>query len=144
MSVMRNNDFNYKFDAFDGYGTTAALTEIRCQLHELTRSVENCQSEVFEVRQDMMSIKHEIDSVQMVKEEIDDIRDSIDRLECEGDRHKTKLLKQGLTPFLAYSILAAVLGMFQFGYNTGVINAPESVLNTNLRSHKKIISNFTF
>ena len=26
-----------------------------------------------------------------------------------------------------YSIFAAVLGMLQFGYNTGVINAPESV-----------------
>ena len=34
---------------------------------------------------------------------------------------------QGLTFFLGYSIFAAVLGMLQFGYNTGVINAPESV-----------------
>lgn len=75
----------------------------------------------------MMSIKHEIDSVQMVKEEIDDIRDSIDRLESEGERRKAKLLEQGLTFFLGYSIFAAVLGMLQFGYNTGVINAPESV-----------------
>lgn len=32
---------------------------------------------------------------------------------------------QGLTFFLSYSIFAAVLGMLQFGYNTGVINAPE-------------------
>lgn len=32
---------------------------------------------------------------------------------------------QGLTFFLSYAILAAVLGMLQFGYNTGVINAPE-------------------
>ncbi|KAL6429352.1 hypothetical protein ACFW04_008202 [Cataglyphis niger] len=31
----------------------------------------------------------------------------------------------GLTLFLSYAILAAVLGMLQFGYNTGVINAPE-------------------
>ena len=36
---------------------------------------------------------------------------------------------QGLTFFLGYSIFAAVLGMLQFGYNTGVINAPESVSN---------------
>ena len=35
---------------------------------------------------------------------------------------------QGLTFFLAYSIFSAVLGMLQFGYNTGVINAPEQVL----------------
>ena len=34
---------------------------------------------------------------------------------------------QGLTFFLAYSIFSAVLGMLQFGYNTGVINAPEQV-----------------
>lgn len=33
---------------------------------------------------------------------------------------------QGLTFFLSYSIFAAVLGMLQFGYNTGVINAPET------------------
>lgn len=33
--------------------------------------------------------------------------------------------KQGLTFFLTYAIFAAVLGMLQFGYNTGVINAPE-------------------
>ena len=37
------------------------------------------------------------------------------------------ILFQGLTFFLGYSIFAAVLGMLQFGYNTGVINAPESV-----------------
>jgi hypothetical protein len=35
---------------------------------------------------------------------------------------------QGLTFFLAYSIFSAVLGMLQFGYNTGVINAPEQVV----------------
>lgn len=37
------------------------------------------------------------------------------------------LLNQGLTFFLSYAILAAVLGMLQFGYNTGVINAPQGV-----------------
>ena len=34
---------------------------------------------------------------------------------------------QGLTFVLGFSIFSAVLGMLQFGYNTGVINAPESV-----------------
>jgi len=34
---------------------------------------------------------------------------------------------QGLTGFLIYAIFAAVLGMLQFGYNTGVINAPQEV-----------------
>ncbi|CAH1396874.1 unnamed protein product [Nezara viridula] len=33
---------------------------------------------------------------------------------------------QGLTFFLSYTILASMLGMLQFGYNTGVINAPEN------------------
>lgn len=32
---------------------------------------------------------------------------------------------EGLTFFLCYAIGAAVLGMLQFGYNTGVINAPQ-------------------
>uniref|UniRef100_A0A1B6CMB2 Major facilitator superfamily (MFS) profile domain-containing protein n=1 Tax=Clastoptera arizonana TaxID=38151 RepID=A0A1B6CMB2_9HEMI len=36
-----------------------------------------------------------------------------------------KFPKQGLTFFLTYTILASMLGMLQFGYNTGVINAPE-------------------
>nr|NP_001303403.1 glucose transporter 1, isoform AA [Drosophila melanogaster]ALI30448.1 glucose transporter 1, isoform AA [Drosophila melanogaster] len=35
------------------------------------------------------------------------------------------LCAPGLTFFLTYSIFSAVLGMLQFGYNTGVINAPE-------------------
>jgi flagellar biosynthesis protein FlhB len=30
-----------------------------------------------------------------------------------------------VTPFLALSIFTAILGMFQFGFNTGVVNAPE-------------------
>jgi len=30
-----------------------------------------------------------------------------------------------MTPFLAFTIFAAVLGMFQFGFNTGVMNAPQ-------------------
>ena len=42
-------------------------------------------------------------------------------------QHLYILLLQGLTFFLAYSIFSAVLGMLQFGYNTGVINAPEQV-----------------
>lgn len=37
---------------------------------------------------------------------------------------KLRLHSQGLTFFLTYAIFAAVLGMLQFGYNTGVINAP--------------------
>ena len=41
---------------------------------------------------------------------------------------------QGLTFCLGYSIFAAVLGMLQFGYNTGVINAPESVIENFIRS----------
>lgn len=44
------------------------------------------------------------------------------------DPHRLNVVTlQGLTFFLSYAILAAVLGMLQFGYNTGVINAPEVV-----------------
>ena len=57
-------------------------------------SVESCQSEVCEVKRDMIAIKHEIDSVQLVKDEIDDIRESLDRLEAESQRRKNKLLEQ--------------------------------------------------
>lgn len=39
--------------------------------------------------------------------------------------HCFVIIFQGLTFFLSYAILAAMLGMLQFGYNTGVINAPE-------------------
>lgn len=37
--------------------TTVALCEIRTQLQELTKSVESCQSEVSEVKRDMVAIK---------------------------------------------------------------------------------------
>lgn len=32
---------------------------------------------------------------------------------------------------LVFAIFSAVLGMFQFGYNTGVINAPQKVCKKN-------------
>ncbi|XP_048525252.1 glucose transporter type 1 isoform X4 [Dendroctonus ponderosae] len=108
------------------YETTFALNEIRIQLQELTKSVESCQSEVSEVKRDMVAIKHELQTVQQVKEEIEELRGYVDRIEEHTYRRKLRLLEQGLTGFLSYSILAAVLGMLQFGYNTGVINAPQS------------------
>ena len=46
------------------------------------------------MKRDMIAIKHEIDSVQLVKDEIDDIRESLDRLEAESQRRKNKLLEQ--------------------------------------------------
>ena len=44
--------------------------------------------------------------------------------------NKPGMFFQGLTFCLGFSIFSAVLGMLQFGYNTGVINAPESVSDT--------------
>ncbi|CRK92725.1 CLUMA_CG006284, isoform A [Clunio marinus] len=113
--------------------TSVALCEIRTQLQELTKSVESCQSEVSEVKRDMVMIKHELDTVQQVKEEIEELREYVDRLEEHTHKRKLRLMEQGLTFFLSYSIFAAVLGMLQFGYNTGVINAPE----TNIESFIK-------
>ena len=46
------------------------------------------------MKRDMIAIKHEIDSVQLVKDEIDEIRESLDRLEAESQRRKNKLLEQ--------------------------------------------------
>ncbi|VVC41450.1 Hypothetical protein CINCED_3A025007 [Cinara cedri] len=105
--------------------TSVALSEIRTQLHELTRSLESCQSEVTEVKRDMVAIKNELDTVQQVKEEIEELREYVDRLELQSHRRKLRLLEQGLTFSLSYSILSSMLGMLMFGYNTGVINAPE-------------------
>ncbi|XP_044732750.1 glucose transporter type 1 [Chrysoperla carnea] len=129
VSVMSMN-LSAKLDELQQRGdrqleTTVALCEIRTQLQELTKSVESCQSEVSEVKRDMVAIKHELDTVQQVKEEIEELREYVDRLEEHTHRRKLRLLEQGLTFFLSYAILAAVLGMLQFGYNTGVINAPE-------------------
>ncbi|XP_062531122.1 glucose transporter type 1 isoform X2 [Bombyx mori] len=104
--------------------TTAALCEIRTQLQEFTKSVESCQSEVSEVKRDMVAIKQELETVQLVKEEIEELREYVDRLEEHTQQRKLRLLEQGLTFFLSYAIFTAVLGMLQFGYNTGVINAP--------------------
>ncbi|XP_033223953.1 glucose transporter type 1 isoform X2 [Belonocnema kinseyi] len=129
VSVMSMN-LSAKLDELQQRGdrqleTTVALCEIRTQLQELTKSVESCQSEVSEVKRDMVAIKHELDTVQQVKEEIEELREYVERLEEHTHRRKLRLLEQGLTFFLSYAILAAVLGMLQFGYNTGIINSPE-------------------
>ena len=39
----------------------------------------------------------------------------------------TDLFTKGLTCVLILSIFSAVLGMVQFGYNTGVMNVPQDV-----------------
>ena len=63
--------------------------------------MESCQTDVCEVKRDMIAIKHEIDSVQLVKDEIDDIRESLDRLEAESQRRKNKLLEQ-VNPYISH------------------------------------------
>nr|XP_027224311.1 uncharacterized protein LOC113816462 [Penaeus vannamei] len=74
--------------------TSAALLAIRSQLQDLTKSVESCQSEVVEVKRDMVAIKHEIDTLQAAKEEIEELRDAVDRLEEQTRRRKIRLLEQ--------------------------------------------------
>ena len=61
VSVMSMN-LSAKLDELQQRGdrqleTTVALCEIRTQLQELTKSVESCQSEVSEVKRDMVAIK---------------------------------------------------------------------------------------
>ncbi|PNJ30534.1 SLC2A14 isoform 17, partial [Pongo abelii] len=36
--------------------------------------------------------------------------------------------RQNVTPALIFAITVATIGSFQFGYNTGVINAPETII----------------
>lgn len=59
--------------------TNVALCEIRTQLQELTKSVESCQSEVSEVKRDMVAIK--------VLPDLDiDSRPILTKLRCDGRR----------------------------------------------------------
>merc|ERR1719319_1823763 len=45
--------------------------------------------------------------------------------------------EKGFTPVMIRSFVAAILGMFYFGYNTGVINAPEDSIKVFIReSHQ--------
>ncbi|XP_037079932.1 glucose transporter type 1-like isoform X2 [Pollicipes pollicipes] len=108
--------------------TSAQLKVIRSQLRDLTSSVVSCQTEVTEVRKDVHMIRHEIDQLQSAKDEMEELRDCVERLEEEQRRRKARSIDQGLTLFLVSAIFSAVLGMFQFGYNTGVINAPQHII----------------
>lgn len=74
--------------------TSVALSEIRSQLRELTKSVESCQTEVHEVKRDMANIKDELHVVQQVKEEIEELREYVDRLEEVTHKRKLHLLSQ--------------------------------------------------
>lgn len=49
----------------------------------------------------MVMIKHELDTVQQVKEEIEELREYVDRLEEHTHRRKLRLLEQvcGKKPF---------------------------------------------
>lgn len=42
----------------------------------------------------MVAIKHEIDTLQAAKEEIEELRDAVDRLEEQTRRRKIRLLEQ--------------------------------------------------
>lgn len=42
----------------------------------------------------MVAIKHELDTVQQVKEEIEELREYVDRLEEHTHRRKLRLLEQ--------------------------------------------------
>ncbi|XP_074600711.1 glucose transporter type 1-like [Brevipalpus obovatus] len=44
---------------------------------------------------------------------------------CCPSRHHCP---EGMTCMLVFAIFSAVLGMFQFGYNTGVVNAPQKII----------------
>lgn len=55
----------------------------------------------------MVAIKHELDTVQQVKEEIEELREYVDRLEEHTQRRKLRLLEQVntlLTPMPALTL----------------------------------------
>ena len=74
--------------------TKLALSDIRLQLEQLTKSVETCQTEVSEVKRDMFAVRHELDTVQHVKNEIEELRDYVERIEQRSYRRKLRLLHQ--------------------------------------------------
>ncbi|XKL59246.1 hypothetical protein PGB90_000262 [Kerria lacca] len=142
VTVMSMN-LNAKLDELQTRGdrqfeTDIALCEIRSQLDHLTKSMESCQSDVNEVKRDIADMKNEVDQVQQIRVEIEELREYVDRLEELTHHRKLRLLQQGLTFFLTYTILASVLGMLQFGYNTGVINAPEANIETFIKEVYKV------
>lgn len=49
----------------------------------------------------MVAIKHELDTVQQVKEEIEELREYVDRLEEHTQRRKLRLLEQ-VNKFLCF------------------------------------------
>lgn len=51
----------------------------------------------------MVMIKHELDTVQQVKEEIEELREYVDRLEEHTHRRKLRLLEQVRVIFLNLS-----------------------------------------
>lgn len=63
----------------------------------------------------MVAIKHELDTVQQVKEEIEELREYVDRLEEHTHRRKLRLLEQvsGLRfiPNLLYYFSISALSM---------------------------------
>jgi len=74
--------------------TNFQILHFRNQLQDLTASVENCQSEVVEVKRDMVAIKHEIDTLQAAKHEIEELGDAVNRLEETHRRRRVRLLEQ--------------------------------------------------
>jgi MFS transporter, SP family, solute carrier family 2 (facilitated glucose transporter), member 1 len=87
------------------FETTVALSEIRTQLQELTKSVESCHNEIGIVKTDMVAIKHELDAVQQVKEEIEELREYVDRLEEQSHRRKALLLRQVRNEISTFSVV---------------------------------------
>lgn len=56
----------------------------------------------------MVAIKHELDTVQQVKEEIEELREYVDRLEEHTQRRKLRLLEQ-VNKFLCFFFLCFLI-----------------------------------
>lgn len=69
----------------------------------------------------MVQIKHELDTVQQVKEEIEELREYVDRLEEHTHRRKLRLLEQVSTQPNTYQPNASP--PFEFGFSRFYIYA---------------------
>ena len=49
---------------------------------------------VCEIKRDMSTIRHEVEAVHQVKEEMEEIRECVDKLEEQNRRRKLRLLEQ--------------------------------------------------
>jgi hypothetical protein len=70
----------------------------------------------------MVAIKHELDTVQQVKEEIEELREYVDRLEEHTHRRKLRLLEQVGSTMLCFFLQRIYIVFFCFFFGSNKFN----------------------